>query len=149
MNGFCRIDWPHAAQGQLLGTNRSRARSTHFDNPNPVPIMTPIVSDISATLREDLYEKTRAQLNRFLDETNALLAAGDALREDRTEQARERLAAFLEGVDVSVQPVEAPPPLTRAVGQAQGWVVSRPWAAVGAAAGVGLLLSLLLLRKPH
>ena|GEM_PF-978541 len=149
MNGFCRIDWPHAAQGQLLGTNRSRARSTHYDNPNPVPIMTPIVSDISATLREDLYEKTRAQLNRFLDETNALLAAGDALHEDRTEQARERLAAFLEGVDVSVQPVEVPPPLTRALGQAQGWVVSRPWAAVGAAAGGGLLLSLLLLRKPR
>lgn len=125
-----------------------------FGQPNsitlhPVRDMTRMPSDISETLREDLYEKTRAQLNTFLDETNALLAAGDALHEDRTATARERLTDFLKGVDASVVTIEQEPPLTRVLGDVKRYVKERPLIAVGAAAGVGLIASLLLMRDRH
>lgn len=60
------------------------------------------INDLADTLSDNLYEKTRAQLNAFLDETNALLAAGDALNEDRTGLAHERLAAFLKSSAAAV-----------------------------------------------
>nr|WP_314578951.1 hypothetical protein [uncultured Pseudomonas sp.] len=111
--------------------------------------MTRMLSDISETLRDDLYEKTRAQLNTFLDETNALLAAGDALNEDRTATARERLTDFLKGVDASVATIEQEPPVTRVLGDVKRYVQERPLIAVGAAAGVGLIASMLLMRDRH
>jgi len=113
----------------------------------PVRAMAHLPSDISETLRDDLYQKTRAQLNAFLDETNALLATGDAIREDRTALARERLTEFLQRSDESAVAVNAEPPLTRVLNDTKAYVVARPWLAVGAAAGVGLVVSLLLMRN--
>ncbi|SET21759.1 glycine zipper domain-containing protein [Pseudomonas graminis] len=108
-----------------------------------------MASDITEKLRDDLYQKTRSELNTFLDETNALLAAGDALNEDRTTQARERLKDFLARGTSPVTEIEmaAQPALTRAVGNAKSYVTTHPWAAVGVAAGVGLVASLLLKRN--
>lgn len=108
--------------------------------------MTQMLNNVAETLNEDLYQKTRAQLNTFLDETNALLAAGDALHEDRTGLARERLAAFLAGASTPELQIVQPPPLTRVMEDTQNFVKANPWAAVGAAAGVGLILSLLFIR---
>jgi len=108
--------------------------------------MTQMLNNVAETLNEDLYQKTRAQLNTFLDETNALLAAGDALQEDRTALARERLAAFLAGTSTPELRIAAQPPLTRVMEDTRKFVKANPWAAVGAAAGVGLILSLLLIR---
>lgn len=105
------------------------------------------INDLADTLSDDLYEKTRAQLNTFLDETNALLAAGDALHEDRTALAHERLAAFLKSSAAAVVHAEGEPPVTRVLNDARRYVTANPWMAVGAAAGVGLLVSLLLKRK--
>ncbi|TDV67680.1 ElaB/YqjD/DUF883 family membrane-anchored ribosome-binding protein [Pseudomonas sp. LP_7_YM] len=117
-----------------------------------------MIDNFAETLSDDLYEKTRKQLNTFIDETNALLAAGDALHEDRTSQARERLNRFLKGASLraaasrgaefatSEFAVEQPP-LTRAIDGAKGYVRAYPWAAVGAAAGVGLIVSILLNRR--
>ena len=120
--------------------------STGFDGLNPVDAMTQMLNNVAETLNEDLYQKTRAQLNTFLDETNALLAAGDALQEDRTALARERLAAFLAGTSTPELRIAAQPPLTRVMEDTRKFVKANPWAAVGAAAGVGLILSLLLIR---
>jgi ElaB/YqjD/DUF883 family membrane-anchored ribosome-binding protein len=108
-----------------------------------------MASDITEKLRDDLYQKTRSELNTFLDETNALLAAGDALNEDRTTQARERLKDFLARGTSPVTEIElaAQPALTRAVGTAKSYVTTHPWAAVGVAAGLGLVASLLLKRN--
>ncbi|WP_296256070.1 MULTISPECIES: DUF883 family protein [unclassified Pseudomonas] len=114
--------------------------------------MSKTIDNITETLTNDLYRKTRQQLNTFIDETNALLAAGDELHQDRTSQARERLTAFLKGavlrsaeavVDASVEQ----PPLGRAIGDAKAYVKSHPWLAVGAAAGVGLIVSVWLNRR--
>ncbi|WP_296187248.1 glycine zipper domain-containing protein [Pseudomonas sp. UBA1879] len=115
--------------------------------------MSKLTDTLTETLSEDLYAKTRAQLNTFINETNALLAAGDALHEDRTNVARDRLVAFLKeaalrGESVTegdVLPIE--PPVTRALNEAKGFVRANPWAAVATAAGVGLVVSLLLNRR--
>jgi ElaB/YqjD/DUF883 family membrane-anchored ribosome-binding protein len=118
--------------------------------------MSQMIDNLTATLSEDLYAKTRAQLNTFINETNALLAAGDALHEDRTSLAHERLTAFLKeaasrGETVSeasaIDGVPLLPPITRAIDQAKGFVKANPWAAVAAATGVGLVVSLLLNRR--
>jgi len=111
--------------------------------------MTPISSEIDQTLRDDLYQKTRAQLNAFLDETNALLAAGDALNEDRTALARERLADFLNGVEIAEAPVAQEPPLTHVLSVVKDYVKARPLMALGASAAAGLVVSLLLMRNRH
>jgi ElaB/YqjD/DUF883 family membrane-anchored ribosome-binding protein len=129
------------------------AESTGFNSPDPVYAMTQMLDNVAETLNEDLYQKTRAQLNAFLEETNALLAAGDALHEDRTAQARERLAEFLEGAELEAA-LETParaqvPPLTRVMEDTQNFVKANPWAAVGAAAGVGLIVSMLFIRGPR
>lgn len=113
-----------------------------------------MINDLSETLKDDLYEKTRAQLNAFIEETNALLAAGDALHEDRTAVARARLTEFLNGGAVSALEVDAAqaleePPVTRALLKAKNLVQSNPWAAVGAAAAIGLGVSLLLKRRQY
>lgn|ERR1700712_1622092 len=124
--------------------------STGFDNPITVFHMSQTISDVAETLSDDLYERTRAQLNTFIDETNALLAAGDALHEDRTGLARERLTEFLKGAAVAAVRVErAPdvPPVTRVLATAKGYVTAHPWAAVGAAASLGLAVSLLVARN--
>jgi ElaB/YqjD/DUF883 family membrane-anchored ribosome-binding protein len=109
-----------------------------------------MASEIIESLQDDLYQKTRSQLNTFLDETNALLAAGDALHEDRTAQARMKLKEFLSG-STPLTPeyayAEVEPVLTRAVAQTKAYVKTHPWAAVGAAAGIGLVTSLLLKRR--
>ncbi len=121
---------------------------------NTVSPMSQTIDNLTETLSEDLYEKTRKQLNTFIDETNALLAAGDALHEDRTTQARERLTAFLKGAAlkgaeaVAVDATVEQPPLTRVINDAKGYVKTHPWVAVGAAAGVGLIVSVLLNRRP-
>ncbi|WP_346830619.1 hypothetical protein ABDX87_26880 [Pseudomonas abietaniphila] len=109
--------------------------------------MNQTINNLTDTLSDNLYEKTRAQLNTFLDETNALLAAGDALNEDRTALARERLAAFLKGSAEAAVHVEGQPPVTRVLNDARHYVKANPWIALGAAAGVGLLVSLLLKRN--
>lgn len=115
--------------------------------------MSKMIDNLTETLSEDLYEKTRAQLNTFINETNALLAAGDALHEDRTGQARDRLIAFLKeaatrGETVSERDfIPEQPPVTRAISEAKLFVKANPWAAVAAAAGVGLVVSLLLNRR--
>lgn len=110
--------------------------------------MTQMIREMSESLTDDLYEKNRAQLNTFIDETNALLAAGDVLHEDRTALARERLTEFLKRAEaVSAAPAAAVPPVTRAVSSARTYVKANPWVAVGAAAGVGVLVSLLLNRR--
>lgn len=104
--------------------------------------------DITEALTEDLYQKTRSQLNTFLDETNALLAAGDALNEDRTSQAHARLKAFLAEASAPIMAHEpAAPIVTRALAETKSYVKANPWAAVGAAAGLGLVVSLLLKRR--
>lgn len=107
-----------------------------------------MISGVSESLRDDLYQKTRDQLNLFIDETNALLAAGDALHEDRTALARERLAEFLKRSDVSASEAPEPiPPVTRALDSTREYVQANPWAAVGAAVGLGIIASVLLNRK--
>jgi ElaB/YqjD/DUF883 family membrane-anchored ribosome-binding protein len=116
--------------------------------------MTQLLNNVAETLNEDLYQKTRAQLTAFLNETNALLAAGDALHEDRTAQARERLAEFLEGAELEAmtepgQVGAQQPPLSKVMEDTQNFVKANPWAAVGAAAGVGLIISLLFIRGPR
>jgi ElaB/YqjD/DUF883 family membrane-anchored ribosome-binding protein len=104
--------------------------------------------EITDTLRDDLYEKTRAELNTFLAETNALLAAGDALHEDRTALAQERLAVFLRGAanvvlsDDDVETVGRSPLV-----KARDYVTAHPWHAVGVAAAAGLLVSVWLNRR--
>lgn len=132
-----------------FGTNRFTLWSTSFDILNPVFLMSQKINDLADTLSDDLYERTRAQLNAFLDETNALLAAGDALNEDRTALAHERLAAFLKSSATSAFHVEGEPPVTRVLNDARHYVTTHPWMAVGAAAGVGLLVSMLLKRNHH
>jgi ElaB/YqjD/DUF883 family membrane-anchored ribosome-binding protein len=109
--------------------------------------MNQTINTLTDTLSEDLYEKTRAQLNTFLDETNALLAAGDALQEDRTALAHERLAEFLKSSATAAFHTEAQPPITRVLNDAKQYVKTNPWMAIGAAAGVGLLVSVLLKRN--
>lgn len=113
--------------------------------------MTQMLNDVAQTLNDDLYQKTRSQLNTFLNETNALLAAGDALHEDRTAQARARLVEFLESRRGYGESPEPPfvhqPTITRVLNDAQRFVRANPWAAVGAAAGVGMVVSLLLARR--
>ena len=127
-----------------------------------------MIDTLTETLSEDLYEKTRAQLNTFINETNALLAAGDAMHEDRTTEARDRLTAFLKGaalrgaasrgstprgtaagrvLPATERVIEPQPPLTRVIRDAKGYVKTHPWVAVGAAAGVGLIVSVLLNRR--
>jgi ElaB/YqjD/DUF883 family membrane-anchored ribosome-binding protein len=120
--------------------------SIDFNGLNPVYAMTQMLDNVAETLNEDLYQKTRAQLNTFLAETNALLAAGDALREDRTGLARERLAAFLAGASTPEPQIVQRPPLTRVLEDAQNFVKANPWPALGVAAGVGLIVSLLCIR---
>jgi len=109
--------------------------------------MTHMIKDMSESLSDDLYEKTRAQLNTFIDETNALLAAGDVLREDRTALARERLTEFLKRAEAVSTESAVVPPVTRVVSTARSYVTSNPWVALGAAAGVGILVSLMLNRR--
>lgn len=120
--------------------------------------MSKMIDNFAETLNHDLYEKTRKQLNTFIDETNALLAAGDALHEDRTSQARERLTTFLKGASLRAAASRGAdyamsglaieqPPLTRAIDGAKGYVKAYPWIAVGAAAGVGLIVSIFLSRR--
>lgn len=109
--------------------------------------MTQMIRDMSESLSDDLYEKTRAQLSTFIDETNALLAAGDVLREDRTALARERLTEFLKRAETAYPSPTVVPPVTRALSNARSYVKANPWVAVGAAAGVGILVSLLLNRR--
>ncbi|MFJ5295889.1 hypothetical protein ACIQAL_05085 [Pseudomonas sp. NPDC088368] len=115
--------------------------------------MSKMIDNLTETLSEDLYEKTRAQLNTFINETNALLAAGDALHEDRTSQAHARLIAFLKDAATRGETVSERdflperPPLTRALDEAKVFVKANPWAAVAAAAGVGLVVSILLNRR--
>jgi len=109
--------------------------------------MTQMIRDMSESLSDDLYEKKRAQLNTFIDETNALLEAGDVLREDRTALARERLTEFLERAETAYASPTVVPPVTRALSTARSYVKANPWIAVGAAAGVGILVSLLLNRR--
>ncbi len=108
-----------------------------------------MINNLTESLSDDLYERTHAQLNAFLNETNALLEAGDALHEDRTELARERLTEFLKGAELSALRLEQPPPVTRALNSVKGYVTTRPWVALGAAAAVGVVVSLLLKRKHH
>ncbi|WP_342652907.1 hypothetical protein [Pseudomonas sp. F3-2] len=107
------------------------------------------MTDITETLREDLYEKTRKQLNTFLNETNELLTAGDALHEDRTAQARQRLTDFLANANSTAVDYDdtQTPVVTRVLNQGKAYVQTHPWAAVGAAAGIGLVVSLLLKRN--
>ncbi len=111
--------------------------------------MSQLINNLTETLSDDLYEKTRAQLNAFLNETNALLATGDVLHEDRTALARERLAEFLKGAQLSALQIGGPPPVTRALNQVKSHVASHPWVAVGAAASLGLLVSWWLNRKHY
>lgn len=109
--------------------------------------MSSTIDNVTEKLTEDLYQKTRAQLNAFLDETNALLAAGDALHEDRTNLAHERLTDFLKSADRAALPRHEQPPVTHAIEQAKVYVKANPWMAVGAAAGIGLVVSMLLNRR--
>lgn len=136
-----------SAGGRLPGTKCRGIGSTHFHDLNAVHTMSSKINELADELTEDLYEKTRTQLRTFLDETNALLAAGDALNEDRTSTARERLAAFLASAERSVAPPEFQPPVSRAIVQAKGYVMDHPWTAVGIAAGAGLVVSMLLNRR--
>lgn len=104
--------------------------------------------DFTNTLTDDLYEKTRSELNAFLKETDALLKAGDAVNEDRTDVARSRLRAFLDSASKSVT---SEGPLVEhgvpAFEKAKAYVKEKPWHAVAAAAGVGLVVSILLNRR--
>lgn len=109
--------------------------------------MTQMIREMSESLTDDLYERTRAQLNTFIDETNALLAAGDMLHEDRTALARERLTEFLKQAETDYASPTVVPPVTRVLSNARSYVKANPWVAVGAAAGVGILVSLLLNRR--
>jgi len=109
--------------------------------------MTQMIKDMSESLSDDLYEKTRAQLNTFIDETNALLAAGDVMHEDRTALARERLTEFLKRAEAASAAPAVVPPVTRAMASARSYVRANPWVAVGAAAGIGVLVSLLFNRR--
>lgn len=125
--------------------------STLSDTVSP---MSKTIDNLSETLNDDLHKKTRKELNAFVDETNALLAAGDAVHEDRTHEAEERLDTFLKRaavVEVEDLPVELEaelqPPLAGVISDATGYVQSHPWKAVGAAAGIGFLVSVLLNRK--
>jgi ElaB/YqjD/DUF883 family membrane-anchored ribosome-binding protein len=106
-----------------------------------------MTSKITDKLGEDLYEKTRAELNTFLEETNALLAAGDALHEDRTAQAQDRLAAFLRGAANSVLDDAQQASARESFFKAKAYVQTHPWQAVGLAAGIGLIASLVLKRR--
>lgn len=110
--------------------------------------MSQMMTEIDDSLRDDLYRKTRAQLATFIDETNALLAAGDALREDRTALARDRLAAFLQRVaDPETAPEPEMPPLTQAADSVRRYVKAHPRTALGVAAGCGLIASFFLARR--
>ncbi|PHX45929.1 hypothetical protein AO263_17180 [Pseudomonas sp. NZIPFR-PS5] len=82
-----------------------------------------MASDITEKLRDDLYQKTRSELNTFLE----FLARGTSA--------------------VTEIEMDAQPALTRAVGNAKSYVTTHPWAAVGVAAGLGLVASLLLKRN--
>ncbi|MFK3795971.1 hypothetical protein [Pseudomonas sp. NPDC088444] len=109
--------------------------------------MSQMIDDLSESLTDDLYRKTRNQINTFINETNALLAAGDVLREDRTRLARARLAEFLSRTEPPAPAADAAPPLAKAAVNARRFVEAHPWAAVGAAAGVGLIVSLWLRHR--
>jgi ElaB/YqjD/DUF883 family membrane-anchored ribosome-binding protein len=104
-------------------------------------------SKIIDSLSEDLYQKTREELDTFLNETDELLAAGDALNEDRTAQAEARLAAFLRGATTSVMSEDTQATARESFFKAKTYVQDHPWHAVGIAAGVGLLVSVWLKRR--
>ncbi|MDH0747144.1 hypothetical protein N5D61_12400 [Pseudomonas sp. GD03842] len=106
------------------------------------------INKVSESLTDDLYRKTRDQLNTFINETNALLAAGDALHQDRTALAHKRLTAFLEQAERSVtEPASAPSPVAHWLETGRDYVKAHPWQVVGVAAGLGILGSFLLRRR--
>lgn len=107
-----------------------------------------MATDITKKLTDDLYDKTRSELSTFLNETNALLQAGDAINEDRTRQARDRLSAFLDRAADTVTSYDtAVEHGSQAFSIAKAYVKANPWQAIAAAAGVGLLVSVVLNRR--
>jgi ElaB/YqjD/DUF883 family membrane-anchored ribosome-binding protein len=107
-----------------------------------------MATDITKNLTDDLYDKTRSELRTFLNETDALLRAGDAINEDRTSQARQRLGAFLDRAADTVTSYDTVVDhSTQAFSSAKAYVKANPWQAVAVAAGAGLLVSLLLNRR--
>jgi ElaB/YqjD/DUF883 family membrane-anchored ribosome-binding protein len=107
-----------------------------------------MASDIPKKLTDDLYDKTRSELDTFLKETDALLKAGDAVGEDRANLARDRFSAFLDSAAESLTVHDGPlDRSSEALSKAKAYVKSNPWQAVGVAAGVGLLVSILLKRR--
>ncbi|MEQ7920384.1 hypothetical protein ABQX22_14415 [Xanthomonas sp. WHRI 1810A] len=109
-----------------------------------------MAKDITKQLTDDLYDKTRSELSTFLNETDALLQAGDAINEDRTSQARQRLNAFLDSAASTVTSYDtAVDRSSQALSSAKAYVKANPWQAVAAAAGIGLLVSIVLNRRDH
>lgn len=107
-----------------------------------------MATDITKNLTDDLYDKTRSELSTFLRETDALLQAGDAINEDRTSQARQRLGAFLDRATDTVASYDTVVDKgNEAFATAKAYVKANPWHAVAAAAGVGLVVSILLNRR--
>jgi ElaB/YqjD/DUF883 family membrane-anchored ribosome-binding protein len=94
-------------------------------------------------------EKLLRDLKTVVDDAEALLQATAAQTGDRVDGIRERAKASLKQAKTRLLEAEgeAMEQVREAAASADEYVHQNPWQAVGVAAGVGLLLGLLISRR--
>jgi ElaB/YqjD/DUF883 family membrane-anchored ribosome-binding protein len=94
-------------------------------------------------------EKLFADLQTLAHDAEALLKATAGLAGEKVQEVRTRAEESLKQARTRIDAVEEDA-MRRAkeiAGAAEGYVRENPWQAVGVAAGIGLLLGLLLSRR--
>lgn len=99
--------------------------------------------------RKTPSEKLFSDLQTVVEDAEALLQATAAQTGERVDGIRERAKASLKQAKTRLQEAEgeAMEQVRAAAANADEYVHANPWQAVGVAAGVGLLLGLLISRR--
>ncbi|MCO8171747.1 hypothetical protein NJC40_28685 [Pseudomonas sp. 21LCFQ02] len=104
--------------------------------------------DISDKLARDLHDKTRSELDSFLDQADALIKRGHAIGANRGPQSRHLLGQLLDRADALLSP-KRPKPVSAGpskLEQAKAFARANPGKAALVAVGVGLILKRMLSR---
>lgn len=104
--------------------------------------------DISDKLARDLQDKTRSELDTFLDQADALIKRGKAIGASRGPQSRHLLGQLLDRADALLSPKEPKPALAgpSKLEQAKAYARANPGKTALVAVGVGLILKRILSR---
>jgi ElaB/YqjD/DUF883 family membrane-anchored ribosome-binding protein len=116
----------------------------HYEEPQGESTM----DDTQSSVRVS-GEKLGADLKTVLTDVEALLKQAASSTGQQAVELRERAAENLHraSLRLSEARVAASEKSRAAARRADGWVHENPWAAVGAAAGVGFLLGMLVSRR--